>query len=79
MGFELYKQLKKLDPDVKVCFLTTSEKYHEKLRKEQEYYALDKEDLFIQKPISNEDIIREINKRINSAQNASKTERSSKT
>jgi DNA-binding response OmpR family regulator len=25
-GFDLYKELKKLDPDVKVCFLTASEK-----------------------------------------------------
>ena len=24
-GFELYEQLKKIDPDVKVCFLTASE------------------------------------------------------
>ncbi|HKG86885.1 MAG TPA: response regulator, partial [Nitrososphaeraceae archaeon] len=28
-GFDLYKELKKLDPDVKVCFLTASQKYHE--------------------------------------------------
>ena len=26
-GFDLYKDLKKVDPDVKVCFLTASEKY----------------------------------------------------
>src|ERR671910_3456047 len=26
-GFELYEQLKKVDPDIKVCFLTASEMY----------------------------------------------------
>jgi DNA-binding NtrC family response regulator len=31
-GFSLYKELKKVDPDLKVCFLTASEKYHENLR-----------------------------------------------
>jgi hypothetical protein len=28
----LYKELKKVDPDVKVCFLTVSEMYREDLR-----------------------------------------------
>ena len=45
-GFELHKELRKLDPDVKVCFLTASEKYREGLR-EGEYQTLSK-DLFIQ-------------------------------
>jgi CheY-like chemotaxis protein len=65
-GFELYKEIKKIDPNTKICFLTAGEEYYEELRKEEEYCALDKEDLFIQKPISNEEIIREINKRLNS-------------
>ena len=47
-GFELYERLKKADPDVKVCFLTASEMYHEKIR-EVEHCALNK-DLFLQKP-----------------------------
>ncbi len=63
-GFDLYKELKKLDPDVKVCFLTASEKYSEDFRKE-EYQTLSK-DLFIQKPISIKDLISEIHKRIGS-------------
>jgi CheY-like chemotaxis protein len=61
-GFELYERLKKADPDVKVCFLTASEMYHEEFR-EVEYCALNK-DLFLQKPISTSDLIREINKKI---------------
>jgi CheY-like chemotaxis protein len=63
-GFELYERLKKLDPDVRVCFLTASEMYHQKIR-EVEHYALNK-DLFLQKPISADDLIREINKKIDS-------------
>ena len=31
-GFELYERLKKIDPDVKACFLTASEMYHEEFR-----------------------------------------------
>ncbi len=65
-GFELSKRLKKVDPDVKVCFLTASEMYHEEIRGVQ-HCALNK-DLFLQKPISTADLIGEINKKINSTQ-----------
>jgi DNA-binding response OmpR family regulator len=61
-GFDLYKELRKVDPDVKVCFLTASEKYREDLRK-GEYHTLSK-DLFIQKPLSNKDLTKEIHMRI---------------
>ena len=57
-GFDLYKELKKLDPDVNVCFLTASEKYQEDLRKE-EYQTLDKK-LFLYKPISMKSFLEEI-------------------
>ena len=63
-GFELYEQLKKLDPDVKVCFLTASEIYHRELRG-IEHCTLNK-DVFLQKPISTDDLIMEINKKIDS-------------
>jgi DNA-binding NtrC family response regulator len=62
-GFELYEHLKKLDPDLRVCFLTASEMYHQEVR-EVEHCALN-EDLFLQKPISNKDLVREIDNRIN--------------
>jgi DNA-binding response OmpR family regulator len=65
-GFALYERLKKVDPDVKVCFLTASEMYHEEIRGVK-YCALNK-DLFLQKPISTADLIGEINKKINSTQ-----------
>jgi DNA-binding response OmpR family regulator len=59
-GFELYDQIKKIDDNAKICFLTASEMYYRNSRKEK-YSSLDK-DLFIQKPIANEDLVEEINK-----------------
>ena len=61
-GFDLYKELKKLDPRINVCCLTASQQYREDQR-EGKYGDLG-QDLFIQKPISFEDLKREINKRI---------------
>ena len=66
-GFELYIKIKEKDPKVKVCFLTASEFYYEKFRKEyssQLVKLLDKE-FFIQKPIKNEDLIKYVTKIIN--------------
>jgi CheY-like chemotaxis protein len=63
-GFDLYEQLKRVDPDVKICFLTASEMYYERNRG-IEHCALNK-DLFLQKPISTNDLIMEVNKKINS-------------
>ena len=40
-GFELHRQLKKIDNAIKICFLTASEMYYEEFRKE-EYCGLDK-------------------------------------
>jgi DNA-binding response OmpR family regulator len=61
-GFELYHEIKKKDNNAKVCFLTASELYYEEFRN-KEYHALDR-NLFIRKPIDNEDLIKEINKLI---------------
>jgi CheY-like chemotaxis protein len=63
-GFELYDEVKKIDDKAKVCFLTASEMYYSKLRKDK-YCSLDK-DLFIQKPIENEQLVQHINKILNS-------------
>lgn len=60
-GFRLYQEMKKKDSKVKVCFLTASEMYYERYRKEEEFAALDK-DLFLRKPIQNEKLIEEINR-----------------
>jgi hypothetical protein len=56
MGIFLAVETDKVDLDVTVCFLTASEKYHEKFRKEG-YCALDI-DLFIRKPISTIGLVR---------------------
>ncbi len=63
-GFVLYERLKKVDSGIKVCFLTASEMYHEKIR-EVEHSALNK-DLFLQKPIPIDDLVMEVNRKINS-------------
>jgi DNA-binding response OmpR family regulator len=56
-GFELYSQLKKIDPDIKVCFLTAStEVYREKLK--ETHCKLNK-DLFLDMPLRLNEIIDE--------------------
>ena len=52
-GFHLYKEMKRIDSKIKVCFLTASEMYDERFR-EEEWCAIDK-DLFVRKPIENEE------------------------
>ena len=59
-GFELYKEIQKIDNKANVCFLTASELYYEEFR-EKEYNALDK-NRFIRKPIGNDELIKEINR-----------------
>jgi DNA-binding response OmpR family regulator len=44
-GFKLYRELRKKDSRVNICFLTASELYYEEYRK-REYESMDKE-LFI--------------------------------
>jgi hypothetical protein len=51
---------------MKACFLTASEMYHEEVRKAE--FPPFNNDLFLQKPISIDDLIMEVNKKINSAQ-----------
>jgi two-component system, OmpR family, response regulator ChvI len=59
-GFELYRQIKKIDDKVKVCFLTAGEMDYEQFRKEL-IPALDN-NCYIQKPIENETLIRRLNR-----------------
>jgi DNA-binding response OmpR family regulator len=63
-GFELYDKIKERDDKAKICFLTASESYYEEFRK-KEYSALDK-NLFIKKPIDNEELLKEVNKMMSS-------------
>jgi DNA-binding response OmpR family regulator len=59
-GFRLCQEMRKIDSKVKVCFLTASEMYYERFRKQEGLFALDKE-IFVRKPIGNEDLIKKIN------------------
>jgi DNA-binding response OmpR family regulator len=61
-GFELYHEIKKKDNNANVCFLTASELYYEEFRK-KEYCALNR-NLFIRKPIENEELVKQITKMI---------------
>ena len=63
-GFHLYQEMKKIDNKIKICFLTASELYHEHFRKDQ-FCEIDK-DLFLRKPIENEDLIKKVNTIISS-------------
>ena len=67
-GFRLYQEMKRTDGNVKVCFLTASEMYYERFRNEEEFNEIDK-DLFLQKPIENEDLIKKINTIISQGHN----------
>jgi len=49
-GFALYHEIKKIDNNVKIFFLTASEMYYEEFRIKQ-YCELDK-NIFLRKPIS---------------------------
>ena len=58
-GFELYREIKKIDNKVKICFLTAGEMDYNQFGKELFTSALD-EDCFIQKPIQNETLIKRL-------------------
>ncbi len=58
-GFKLYKELRKKDKNVKVCFLTAGEMYYDEYRKH--VFPEVSPDKIIRKPISNDDLLRTIN------------------
>jgi DNA-binding response OmpR family regulator len=60
-GFELYERLKRIDNSLKVCFFTASEFYY-KNSKEEQHSILINEHPIIRKPISNEDLIKQVQK-----------------
>ena len=64
-GFHLYQKIRKIDSNVKVCFLTATEYFHEEIRKEYGLDELNKE-LFLRKPIATEDLVHEIRKLLQS-------------
>jgi two-component SAPR family response regulator len=59
-GFDLYQRIRKIDSNVKICFLTASELFYEEYRRIDAYPTLDKE-YFIQKPLRTEELTRQLN------------------
>jgi DNA-binding response OmpR family regulator len=69
-GFELYRQIKKIDDKVKVCFLTAGEMYYGVYT--DIFNRLDGI-YFIQKPIENKELIARLNKLVMLDSQANKT------
>jgi DNA-binding NtrC family response regulator len=64
-GFKLYKEMRKIDNKFKVCFLTASEMFYEEYRRTYNS-TIDEHLPIIQKPIKNEELIKQIGKIIDS-------------
>lgn len=60
-GFELYREIRKIDDKVKICFLTASEINYEELNKEVFPSQKDAK-CFIRKPVENEALLMHLNK-----------------
>ena len=56
-GFELYREIEKIDNKAKVCFITAFEVYYKSLR---ELFPTVKVDCFIKKPIRTDDLVERI-------------------
>jgi CheY-like chemotaxis protein len=68
-GFQLSKEMKKIDNKVKTCFLTACEIYYEQFRRGEEFAAWSK-DLFLRKPIQNDELILQVKRIIDYGQNS---------
>lgn len=66
-GFDLYKRIRKIDNETKICFITASEQYHKQYREKE--FSTFNEDLFILKPIETEELIKKINGIVNEMSN----------
>ena len=62
-GYDLYKEIRKLDNKVKICFLTASELYNENLRS-QTKEILGEVKRFISKPLTIEDLVIKVKKEL---------------
>jgi len=59
----LYKEIRKLDNKVKICFLTVSELYNENLRSQTKEIP-DEVKRFISKPLTIEDLVIKVKKEL---------------
>jgi DNA-binding response OmpR family regulator len=60
-GFELYKELIKMDKNIKVCFLTALSELHEYDIFKKEVFPKSGQRYYIQKPIENDEILERVN------------------
>jgi two-component system, OmpR family, response regulator ChvI len=60
-GFELYRQIRRKDKQVKVCFLTAISEFREYEQYKKETHSKADERYFIAKPVSNDELIRRVN------------------
>lgn len=58
-GFELYDELRKLDSNVKICFLTAAKEIYYKAMLREAFPELDVS-YFLKKPIANKDLIKQV-------------------
>ncbi len=63
-GYELYREIRKMDAKLKVCFLTASEIYMESLRVPP-LHLLDDVKCFIPKPLTIDDLVRAVKEQLN--------------
>ena len=74
-GFEFYNEIKKIDNQTKVCFITATDKNNYEglggaerqsgdYKEKSQLYCELRKDMFLQKPISNDDLVNEIINRI---------------
>jgi DNA-binding response OmpR family regulator len=61
-GFSFYREIKKLDKNVRICFLTAGEMYHGVY---SDIFSSLPANCFIRKPIGNEELIKRVNEIIN--------------
>jgi DNA-binding response OmpR family regulator len=64
-GFLLYQKIKGTNSKVKICFLTATEYFHEEFRT-REGVGEFKQELFLRKPIENEELVHTIKKLLES-------------
>jgi DNA-binding response OmpR family regulator len=70
-GFELYKQIKKIDNKVKTMFLTALTELQEYETFRKEVFPKLGERYFVPKPIENEDLLKRVNKILSQIKNNS--------
>src|SRR5918911_3269806 len=62
-GFELYREIRNIDSQAKICFLTAGEMYY------GAYADIFNENTFVRKPIENKELVNKISEIINDSNN----------